>query len=46
MYRIDCIDKGRDQNKTSRDYTSLRGTDAGVVGFNRPADEIKYTQYL
>ncbi|PWW17211.1 hypothetical protein DEU40_12628 [Chryseobacterium sp. AG844] len=46
MYRIDCIDKGRDQNKTSCDYIALRRIDAGADGFNRPADEIKYTQYL
>lgn len=46
MHRIDCIDKRRDQNKTSCDYTALRRIDAGVHGLNRQADEIKYTQYL
>lgn len=46
MYRADCIDKGRDQDKTSCDYTAHRRIDAGADGLNGPADEIKYTQYL
>ena len=38
--------KGRDQDKTSCDYTAHRRIDAGADGLNGPADEIKYTQYL